>query len=399
MLIKGRDIVVIGLQPWYFEIGSNCKNIALEFARYNRVLYVNTPINRKTFYSKEKNEGIRRHCDIIRNKTENIYQIQDNLWEFYPTSIVESINWLPSTAAFRLINSINNKRFANDIRKAADRLEFRDVILFNDNDFFNGYNLKKLLRPSVSLYYCRDYLRGFSYWKKHGDHLEPVVIQKADGALANSLYLRDYCGQFNPRSFYIGQGCNLDLFDPQQEHPVPEEMKSINAPVIGYVGALTAERLDLSVIELIAKADPSWSVVLVGPEDDVFRQSSLHNMSNVFFHGRKPLAQLPAFIKCFDVCINPQLINEVTIGNYPLKVDEYLAMGKPVVATATKTMELFRDHTYLADTPADYPSLIRKALREDNEQLLRSRMAFARTHTWENCMIAIGKAVRELESR
>ncbi|MFC7669776.1 glycosyltransferase [Hymenobacter humi] len=49
----------------------------------------------------------------------------------------------------------------------------------------------------------------------------------------------------------------------------------------------------------------------------------------------------------FDVCTNPQAVNEVTIGNYPLKIDEYLAMGKPVVATATRAMDMFADYVYL----------------------------------------------------
>jgi hypothetical protein len=39
--MNGMDIIVTGLQPWDVEIGSNCKNIAIEFAKNNRVLYVN----------------------------------------------------------------------------------------------------------------------------------------------------------------------------------------------------------------------------------------------------------------------------------------------------------------------------------------------------------------------
>jgi glycosyltransferase involved in cell wall biosynthesis len=386
MLLKGRDIVIIGLQPWYFEIGSNCKNIALELAKNNRVLYVNTPINRKTFYTKEKAAGIQQHCNIIKQKREMIKMMRENLWEFYPTSIVESINWLPITTIFKIINGVNNRRFANDIKKAIANLGFKNIILFNDNDFFNGYDLKKLLSPSVYLYYCRDFLRGFDYWKKHGDVLEPEMINKADAAVANSLYLTEYCSAFNSNSFYIGQGCDLELFDAAKEYSMPDEMKRIASPIIGYVGALTTERLDVDIIEIIAKSNSLWNVVLVGPEDEAFKKSGLHQMHNVYFLGRKPLEQLPAFIRSFDVCINPQLINKVTIGNYPLKVDEYLAMGKPVVATNTKTMELFEHHTYLAEKPQDYPSLIEKALKENNSELQQKRIAFAKTHTWENLM-------------
>lgn len=397
-MLKGRDIVVIGLQPWYYEIGSNCKNIATQLALHNRVMYVNIPINRKTFLAKDNYPGVQEHCRIIREKGRRIKEIGPNFWEFYPTTVIESINWLPSTKAFKAVNYINNKRFAKDIAEGAAELGFSDIILFNDNDFFNGHHLKKLLSPSVYVYYCRDYLRGNSYWKKHGDVLEPELIKKADLAVANSLYLADYCAEHSSNAHYIGQGCNLSLFDPNMPHPLPAEMKNIASPVIGYVGAIIADRLDEKIIRLIAEANPSWNVVLVGPEDDAFKNSTLHQMKNVHFTGRKPLEELAHFVNAFDVCINPQLVNMLTVGNYPLKVDEYLAMGKPVVATRTKAMKLFEEHTYLADGPEDYPALIGQALKEDSEARRKERMVFAASHTWENSVGALEKYIIETEA-
>src|SRR5882757_7257550 len=94
--VQGRGIVVIGLQPWYYEIGSNCKTIATYLSKHNRVLYVNLPVNRKTFLSRQKSPGIQQHCDVIKGKGEKIRPIGPNMWEFYPTSLVESINGLPS---------------------------------------------------------------------------------------------------------------------------------------------------------------------------------------------------------------------------------------------------------------------------------------------------------------
>ena len=47
-MIKNRDIIIVGQQPWDVEIGSNCKNIAIEFSKNNRVLYVNSPLDRFT---------------------------------------------------------------------------------------------------------------------------------------------------------------------------------------------------------------------------------------------------------------------------------------------------------------------------------------------------------------
>ena len=398
-MLKGRDIVVIGLQPWYYEIGSNCKNIATRLAQHNRVLYVNLPINRKTFHSTDENPGIREHIRVIKSGQGKMEKIGIGFWEYYPPTIVESINWLPSTRLFKAINAINNKRFSKDIRNAVAQLGFKNYILFNDNDIFNGYHMKQLLHPALYVYYCRDYIRGNTYWGKHGGALEPHLIRSADLVVANSMYLTEYCAAFNKNSFYIGQGCDLQLFDSEKSLDIPGEMKSVRRPVIGYVGAIIASRLDEQIIRLIAEANPQWSVVLVGPEDDAFKKSTLHQLPNVLFTGRREMKELPGFVQSFDVCINPQLVNALTIGNYPLKVDEYLAMGKPVVATRTKTMELFEDYTYLAGRPEEYPALVEKALQENNEQLKNKRIAFARSHTWENSVNELTLRIQETEAR
>jgi teichuronic acid biosynthesis glycosyltransferase TuaH len=383
-IISGRDIVIIGLQPWYYDIGSNCKTMAGYLAENNRVLYVNLPINRKTFLSGQKNAGIQQHCDVIKGKGEKLRPIRPNMWEYYPVSIVESINGLPSTKAFKFVNYFNNRRFARDIRKAIQSLGFKDFILFNDNDIYNGFYLKELLRPSLYLYYCRDFLQGYDYWKKHVSILEPQLIRKADAAVANSIYYAEYCSSHNPNSYYIGQGCNFDLFNTDTEYPVPEELKGLSSPLIGYVGAVDSARLDEKILEHMATSRPEWNIVIVGPEDDFFAASTLHRLPNIHFLGRKPLQQLPGFVAHFDVCINPQLKNVITKGNYPLKIDEYLSMGKPVVATRTRTMKLFENYTWLAENPEDYVPLVETALAEDSKTAREERIRFARSHTWEN---------------
>jgi teichuronic acid biosynthesis glycosyltransferase TuaH len=397
--IKGRDIVIIGLQPWYYEIGSNCKSIAAHFAEHNRVLYVNLPLNRKTYLSKNKNKGVQQHFDIIKNGSEKIRQIKNTMWEFYPDTIVESINKLPSTNAFKAVNYFNNRRLAKNIKSALKELDFKDVILFNDNDIFNGYNLKKLLSPAMYIYYMRDFLQGYDYWEKHCTTLEPQLIKKADVVVANSTYYATYCSQYNSNSYYIGQGCDLRLFDVSKKQIVPEEMKKFSSPVIGYSGYLDSVRLDENILMLIAQAHPEWNIVLVGPQDDFFTNSKLHQIPNVHFLGRKSMEELSAYVNSFDICINPQLQNQITKGNYPLKIDEYLAMGKPVVATRTKAMKLFETHTYLADKPEEYVSLIEKALAENNNAKQKERIEFAQSHSWENSMTELYKAMTKFISK
>lgn len=393
MLIKNRDFVIFGLQQWYTPIGSNCKNIALQLAKHNRVLYVNSPLDRNTIMQSKNDPNIEYHLKATKGEVPDIVPISDNLWNYYPPTKLESINWLPSTTVFQWFNKMNNKRFSADLKKAIGKMGFKDVIIFNDNDMFRGYYVKDMVKPSAYVYYSRDYLLGVDYWKKHGSVLEPRHIAKADVAVANSLYLADMLKQYNQRSYYVGQGCDLTLFDANDQHPLPAALEPLPHPMIGYVGALNTLRLDISILKKIAMANPKWSLVLVGPEDETFKSSDLHEMDNVHFLGRKEVKDLPSYIHAFDVCINPQLVNPVTIGNYPLKIDEYLAMGKPVVATRTKTMSLFEDHVYLADKPEDYVNLVKQAVQENNEEKKAQRISFAQSHSWENSVAEIYKAI------
>ncbi|MGY0037949.1 hypothetical protein [Pedobacter sp. NJ-S-72] len=232
------------------------------------------------------------------------------------------------------------------------------------------------------------------YWKKHGLQLEPELIAKNDLCVANSTFLAEYCGQFNPNSFDVGQGCDLDIFVENKRKEAPVDVAAVQGIVVGYVGALQSIRLDRDIIAHIASSRPEWTIILVGPEDELFKTSNLHEFENVLFTGAKPISELPDYINFFDVCINPQLINEITIGNYPRKIDEYTCyIGKPVVATATKTMETFRDFVYLAQNKEDYILLIEKALNENSEMMQEKRREFALEHTWENSVAKIYNAL------
>jgi len=390
--IENCDIIMIGQQPWDVEIGSNSKNIALEFSKNNRVLYVNSPLDRVTVIKHRSRPGVRKRIDIINKKQEDIVQIQPNLWVYYPDRIIESINWIKPHLIYNILNKINNKRFAGSIKRAIKQLGFSNFILFNDNDIFRGFYLKELLKPKVSIYYSRDYLLTINYWKRHGEKLEPQLIAKSDLCVANSVTLANYCRQYNKNSFYVGQGCDIDDFANYKGH-IPGDIASIKKPVIGYIGVLQQIRLDIDLLKYIALQRPDYSIVLVGPEDEAFKNSDLHHIKNIYFLGIKPGGQVPAYVNAFDVCLNPQIVNEITVGNYPRKIDEYLAMGKPVIATKTEAMSVFEDHTYLCDTHEEYVQCIEKALREDSPALQKQRVKFASTHTWANSIKEIYSAI------
>lgn len=380
------DIVIIAPQQWDYEIGSNARNIAIELAKQNRVIYVNPPSN---WISVIKSNGKTSRESILK-------MVQHNIWNLNPKNLAASINWINFKFIYKSLNLWNNRRFARSIKDGLNELGFEDFIVFNDNYMFNGLFIKELLKPKLYIYYIRDYLLVQPYFKKHGNWVEPELMKKSDAVVANSLYLKEYAHQFNQKSFYVGQGCEVEMFDESLIRDLPPDLKEIRSPIIGYVGFLTSMRLNIQLLVDIAEHNESWNVVLVGPEDNDFQRSKLHHLKNVHFLGRREPAQLPAYVKGFDVCINPQAINQLTIGNYPRKIDEYLAMGKPTVASATKAMETFKDYAYLASNNLEFIKKIEEALTEKDIDLKAKRIAFARSHTWENSVSEIRKVISDL---
>jgi glycosyltransferase involved in cell wall biosynthesis len=395
-LIKDRDFIIFGLQPWDIPIGSNCKNIAEEISRHNRVLYVNRPLDRISKFKYKDDIRTKNRLESIKYGKNVLEEISSRLCVFNPRVIIESINFLPRGFVYNYFNKRNCRKLASEINWAASQLGFKDPILIIDNDFLNGLYLKDYLKPGLFVYYIRDFLLSQKYFTRHGYTAEPRMIQKADLVAANSKYLAGYASKYNSSTADIGQGCDVEDF-LEVPAEIPADVASIKYPIIGYCGSLTSTRLDLELIHFIASQKPGWNIVLVGPEDDRFKLSALHQLHNIYFLGSKQAKQLPQYIHTFDVCINPQLLNQMTIGNYPRKVDEYLAAGKPVIATKTAAMEMFGGNVYLCDSKEEYIGKIQEALDEPlKESKKEARREMAKAHTWEASVRDLYKSISKI---
>ncbi|MBC7904975.1 MAG: glycosyltransferase [Gemmatimonadaceae bacterium] len=397
--IRNRDIVMFSSQPWDTEIGSNFKDMALELAKYNRVLYVNRALDRSSRIKHKDDHKVKARLASIREGLGEMEQVQQNLWVQNPRTILESINRIPFHFVHDYINKVNNKRLAAEINKGIEKLGFNDVILINDNDFVRGFYQKELVKCSDFIFYIRDFMLGVDFFKKHGPRHEAGIMRKADMVVANSSYLAEYSRKQNANSFDIGQGCDLTQF-LVRNLPKPADLQNIPGPVIGYTGNLSIVRIDFPLIRHIAANLPECSIVLVGPADPEFRQEELSDLKNIYFLGAKPPDQLASYITHFDVCINPQILNVITVGNYPRKVDEYLAMGKPIVATATEAMRMFENHTFLCASKEEYVEKIKMILANpalSAEEMQESRRQFALSHTWENSIGLMGDAYHQVK--
>ncbi|MFV0397012.1 MAG: glycosyltransferase [Bacteroidales bacterium] len=380
--ITGQDFVFTGLQPWDISIGSNAKDIALEISKNNRVLYVNSPLVKWSAELRSNNIELRNRIEVLNKRSSVIRQINPNLWVLDCPFTVLPVNKLPDGFLFDIANRLNNKKIFRYIAEIAQSMGFKNLIHFIDNDIYRSFYSDRFLHADTTIYYLRDNLLAIDFWRRHACRLEPQLIAKSDLVFCNSLYLAEKAKKYNSKTHYVGQG-----FDPlayqKHNYPIPDDISSIPRPIVGYLGAIISARLDPELVFSLAKENPAISFVLVGGADDVFNNHPLMNLPNLFYLGSKPVDQVPDYINSFDICINPQLVNDLTIGNYPRKIDEYLAMGKPVIATKTDAMAVFKDHVYLCNNVQEYQNAMMTILQKGVKTGKEERIQFANTHTWE----------------
>lgn len=357
--------------------------MARVLAQKHQVLFVNDPLDWAAIISQKSGRAQLRKEFLAKHNGQSLIQDSPNLWVVSPQSVIASINWLPDNWVYDQLNRYNEKKIAREIKMATKQLGWESFILINDNDMLQGFFMKELLQPDIAVYYLRDNFLAVDFWRKHGLRLEPLLMQKMDMIASNSIYLANQAARYNSASVYVGQGCDLALFDPTKVDPIPDDLATVAHPRVGYAGALTGLRLDGNLVESVATQRPDWQVVLIGSTDDSFPVERLKSLPNVHFLGSKTPQQIPAYLAGMDVLINPQRLNEVTIGNYPRKIDEYLAIGKPVVAVKTETMDLFKNHVYLAENSTQFVAQIDDAIQGRELSSPQQRMAFAREHTWK----------------
>ncbi|MDO8748003.1 MAG: ElyC/SanA/YdcF family protein, partial [Candidatus Omnitrophota bacterium] len=164
---------------------------------------------------------------------------------------------------------------------------------------------------------------------------------------------------------------------------MPRELDKIPQPIIAYVGGVH-KWIDIGLIEKIVVRYPRYSFVFIGPlQTDVSR---LLPHQNVYFLGKKEHDKIPDFISNSSVCLIPYLLTEYTKNVYPTKLNEYLAMGKPVISTALPEVIDFNTKNggliLVAKTCDEFMDYIPRAINDSGQDSAYKRIAVAKKNDW-----------------
>lgn len=210
-------------------------------------------------------------------------------------------------------------------------------------------------------------------------------MAEADVVVVVSEQLRDQWSVFREDLHVVPNGCDAQAFAAVEDAPIPDDVR-LPAPRAGFVGHLS-ERIDLSLLEAVA--DRGVSLLLVGPRQQTFqldRVEALLARPNVQWVGAKPFDDLPSYLRVIDVGLTPYTDSAFNRASFPLKTLEYLAAGRPVVATdLPATRSLDPSLVRIVSGPAAFADAVVKTLageRSAGAGQAAARRSFARRHDW-----------------
>ena len=131
---------------------------------------------------------------------------------------------------------------------------------------------------------------------------------------------------------------------------------------------IVLSRKDMTIKELAEEFKDDYEIVLIGIDyDQSLGKSGILNLDNVHYLGTVNYNELPTYSKFFNVSIIPFMVNEITEATSPVKLFEYMALGKPIVTTALPECRKY-ESPLVSDSHEDFINNIKKAAELENSK-------------------------------
>jgi len=354
-------VIIVSTSVWTERVWTNKQQIASRLAnRGFDVLYVEPPRPFVSIWFKE-----RRWCSEPVEITPNL-------------KMLPSLPALPFPHRFPPSDLWNFKSVAKKLRNFAATSGFSPFVLWIYTPL--AWPLLGRSKEAISCYDCVDDYAAFpGAWPKVIGYYERKLLQSVDLVFASSKPLFESKRKFHSDVHYVPNVADYELFKRAREPDLllPEELSDLSHPILGFVGTFNY-KLDGAILEHLAKR--GYSIAVVGP---IVRDTKfLERYDAVRFVGKKEPSELPAYLKAFDVCLIPYVIDRYTESVLPLKLFEYFASGKPVVATPFGEMKDYAHLVELASTPEQFEQAVKRVLSEPTERAA-ARIKEAKKHTWD----------------
>lgn len=385
MLQNNFDIVCVSVMDWEHPFQSSRHHLMRELSRRHRVLFVDNQVNPIRALARWRERPMRGTCARWSKLTANPRPLGPNLWGYTPPPVVP-MGRLTQPRAFAAAYALNQAVLKAGVRRACGALGFERPLLWISFNVLSSESLIGALNERLVIYHCTDEIGAMADTSVFAPEIERRLLARADLVFASSRQLAEDKAFASSRCHFVPNGADITHFEKALDptlapHPCLAEARS--SVRLGFCGHME-ERFDFALVGAVALARPEWTFFLAGPVSPSRRAEAkdLAALPNVRFVGLLPRAELPAFLAGVDVALIPFVHSAQTRAIYPLKLNEYLAAGKPVVATPFADLTDFADRIGLADGPVAFEAAIARSLAEESPLKQAERVALAATNGW-----------------
>jgi uncharacterized SAM-binding protein YcdF (DUF218 family)/glycosyltransferase involved in cell wall biosynthesis len=257
----------------------------------------------------------------------------------------------------------------------------------------------KSIDPKLTIYYCANNMADSSASASKVRPYEDHFFKSVDIIFTAAYVIQEYALRFSNKVFYFPPGIDFEKFEValKDKQDIPNDIKKITGPIVGYIGTL-GKVLDQKLLCTLIDQCSNFTFVFIGPK--YTNIDILEAKSNTVFLGVKPHDQLPYYIKSFNVGIVPYVCNKFTEGVYPSKLNEYLAMGIPAVSTNLKEVREAREEhgktKIIANNTDEFINAVKSSVLDQSSILLKEqRIKTAKENSWESRFKGISKIIEE----
>lgn len=383
-ILKNRDIVLISGQMLNDRYWTSKQNIAHQLVRENRVLYV------------EANYSFGKLLLGLLGKPWPVTIFGKLKKDPSGIDVLTPPPRLPWRNHFAWIGRMNQAILGWRIKRTTQKLGYSHPIVWTF--LHQTARLVGKLSAAHWIYHCVDDWPELLPMANMGlpaqiKRDEWELIEKAGTIITVSEQLLNHYHLPDEKVFFIPNGVDTTVFNPNNINAdCPADLTNLPGPIIGFSGSL-GRWIDIDLIIQTARALPYSSIVIIGLNEKNPAIDRLSAEQNVHFLGMKSRDEVPNYIREFDVCLMPFTRSSVGQGLVPLKMFEYLSMGKPIVATSSKALNTFHDVLLLADDSIEFIQQVKNAVTENDPVLIQKRRDKAEEYSWPARILAYDKAL------